>query len=80
MPSAGLPLLLAAASAVAARGAATAQLIFNQSEATATYTSVGTTTLGGGARPYLYLAAAGKAVPANQMGNGGNAYGWKVTV
>ena len=34
----------------------------------------------GGARDVVYLAAAGKAVPANQMGNGGNAYGWKVTV
>lgn len=28
----------------------------------------------------LMLAAAGKAVPANVMGNGGDAYGWRVTV
>ena len=34
----------------------------------------------GGARDVVYLAAAGKAVPANRMGNGGNAYGWKLTV
>lgn len=27
----------------------------------------------------IYLAAAGKAVPANRMGNGGNAYGWRIT-
>ena len=28
----------------------------------------------------VVLTAAGKAVPANQMGNGGDAYGWIVTV
>lgn len=28
----------------------------------------------------VYLAAAGKAVPANTMGNGGDAYGWTITV
>ena len=27
----------------------------------------------------IYLAAAGKAVPANTMGNGGNAFGWKIS-
>ncbi len=33
-----------------------------------------------GGKDVVYLAAAGKAVPANQMGYGGNAYGWKITV
>jgi len=28
----------------------------------------------------LLVAAAGKAVPANAFGNGGDAYGWEVTV
>lgn len=28
----------------------------------------------------VLLTAAGKAVPANEAGNGGNAYGWRVTV
>lgn len=32
------------------------------------------------AQDVVYLTAAGKAVPANQAGNGGNAYGWRVTV
>jgi len=31
-------------------------------------------------RNTVYLAAAGKATPANVFGNGGNAFGWKITV
>ena len=31
-------------------------------------------------RNTVYLAAAGKAVPANEFGNGGNAFGWKISV
>jgi hypothetical protein len=40
------------------RGAATAKLIFNQTEATATYTSVGTTTLSQGSAPFFAVATA----------------------
>ena len=28
----------------------------------------------------IFLGAAGKAVPANKFGNGGNAFGWRITV
>lgn len=79
MPSAGLPLLLAAASAAAARGAATAQLIFTQSEATATYTSVGTTTLGGGARPYFAVATSLNPPFAAYCYDGAGAQTWAFT-
>ena len=34
----------------------------------------------GPASDTVYLAAGGKAVPANTFGNGGNAYGWKIMV
>ena len=34
----------------------------------------------GGAPDTVFLAAAGKAVAANQFGNGGNAFGWAITV
>jgi len=33
-----------------------------------------------GAGDVVFLAAAGKHVPANQMGNGGDAFGWRVDV
>jgi hypothetical protein len=33
---------------------------------------------GAGGATTIYLAAAGKAVPANQTENGGDAYGWAI--